>query len=160
MFNRKEDSYREEGNGYRINNVPSDVNYNTCSVKYTLNNDFSRNPRAQYKDSTNIHTRRPHMDVNASTNEQRSSGMNCSRPISNQRPYGMGNQNSMNTQRTSNAARPVVKKTSPLGLLIFPIIIVLIILFSVKREATASLIPIIVAVAAIFSSLNKAKRHK
>lgn len=154
MYKRREESGYVQGNGYKINYTPTDVNYNTCSVKYTLNHDFSINPDVQYKGSTNTHSRRPHTDVDASTNRQRPSGVNCSRPINNQRPSGMG------AQRTSGTARPAAKKASPLGLLIFPLIIAFIIFFSINGEGAASIIPFIVIVAAIFSSINNNKRRR
>lgn len=165
MF-KKFDSYYEEGNGYKINDIPSDVNYNTCNVKYTLNNDFSKNPRARFMDSTNIHSRRRHTDVNASNNQHRASGANCSRPMNSQRPQYRGTQRtSANTQRPSSSQRPysssrpaVNKKASAIGVILVPIII-LIVVFSIIGDVGAPLIGIIIAIAAIASSANKSKRR-
>lgn len=146
MFRRKDDFYHEEGNGYRVNDIPSNVNYNTCSVRYTLNYDFEKNPTVQYDNSTNVHTRRPHTDVNASTNEQRRSGANCSR--------------TMGTPRTMNTQRPYAKKSQPIKSLILPIIIFLIFIIVITGGQAIPIIAIIGAFIAMSSSKNKTSRRR
>lgn len=146
MFRGKKDYYYEEGNGYKVNDIPSNVNYNTCSVRYTLNYDFEKNPTVQYNDSTNVHTRRPHTDVNASTNEKRPSGANCSRPIG--------------TTRTMNTKRPYAKKPQPAKSFILPIIIFLIFIIVITGGGAIPIIAIIGALIAMSSSKNKASRRR
>lgn len=146
MFKHKDGSYYEEGNGYRVNNIPSDVNYNTCSIGYALNHDFEKNTKVHYTGSTNTHTRRSHTDVNASTNEQRPSGAYCSRP--------------MGTQRTINAQKPYTKKASPAKSFILPIIIFLIFIIAITRGEAIPIIAIIAVIVANFSSKNKTNRRR
>lgn len=146
MFRRKADSYYEEGNGYRVNDIPSNVNYNTCSIGYALNHDFDKNAKVRYRESTNTHTRRPHTDVNASTNEQRPSGAYCSRPMS--------------TPRTMNTQKPYAKKPQPAKSLILPIIIFLIFIIAITGGKAIPFIAIIAAAVAKLSSENKTNRRR
>lgn len=146
MSRRKENPYYEEGNGYRINAIPSNANYNTCSIRYALNHDFNVSPKVQYNDSTNTHTRRPHIDVDASTNEQRPSGAYCSRPIS--------------TRHTMNNRRPSVKNVPPARYFILPIVLFIIFILAVMGKDAIPFIAIIAAVIAKLSSKGKTNRKR
>lgn len=145
MSRRKEDSYYEEGTGYKINRMPSNANYNTCSVRYALNHDFQKSPTVQYKDSSNAHGRRPHAGMNASTSGQRASGAGCSRPGGSQ--YTI----------TSSANRPSIKKATPI---IFLIIFFVIVILAITVEEIAPFLGIIAVIAIVLLSQNKSKTHR
>ena len=161
MFRVKEESSFQEGNGYKINNVPLDINYNACNVKYTLNNDFSKNPYAKHNDSTNKQARSQRLNPQgagsghhtfASGNAWRMSGEQTADRANARTTYAQRN---MGSQTAPQGARPVAKKASPIGLLILPIIFVLIVIFMATGKNPGSLIWIVAAIAAIFSSKNK-----